>query len=210
MIGAEMILEVVDRLIKLLRAKKRQKRELFTDILEPLFRDLEPVVDEYFNFFRQSRSFLTRSRGKCLPEVVAELRELREQFVVARIKVTEMVQAIREETKSPVIIRFLNSVDTFFFSTNVRVEIPRNKRISKLKKTRSTFMKGRSIGKKSQKKRFIRMIERRIDLLKYVGREELSKKDLLLYIDATIKNLEERWKKIAKCYGELRIYCLKP
>jgi hypothetical protein len=172
-------LAVLDRIIKLLGIRVENKRLLFKDIVEPLFHELEPLVDDYILLFRQSYQKVKNSNHFELPIAVKEIREHRENLSHVRSKTVELAKIISENYKEKKVQDFAKQISKFFHAS--WIDIPR-------KGSRSRIL---------------------IELCDYVLEDKMSKGTLLEYIDITNKTLEIEWIRIVQTYGILKLHCLK-
>lgn len=193
MTSVEAFISIVDRIISLVKAKKRRKRELFLEVVEPLFTELQPVVDNYFEFFRKSRSLIKKTGKAQLPEVIEQLVDFREELLVARIKVTEMASVVQEKVPHLPVVVFVNHISAFFYPDRIRHEFA----VPGLPPVRRTDQHSKSTHRKQL-----------IDFLRYVDQVQLPKRVLSTYIDHALERMESDWADIAQEYAHLRIQCL--
>ena len=179
MIDLETFLQLVDRVIQLAGFRIENRRQLFTEIVEPLFHELEPLVDDYFLLFRDAYRKAQASTQSELRGSVGKIRDSRERLWYARTKVVEMAKAMRVGVKDDRLVDFAERVAGFFYSS--QFEIP---------------PKMSTAG-------------RMVELCDYVLEEKLEKKELLDYIEQTQKELQDSWIGIVQIYGHLRLYCLR-
>ncbi len=116
----EIFLKLIDKLIELINIRQKKKKDLFHDVIEPLFLQLQPVVDDYFLLFRQARSLIDDPKNP--GEAAKELRQRREELLRTRLQVRQLAEAIRENVSEPSIVEFAQNVDGFFFSTNLTLQ----------------------------------------------------------------------------------------
>ncbi len=183
----ETSLAIVEKFIEILRARRRKKHELFSDIALPLFTEFQPMVDEYFRFFQQARRSVRRATKSHYPDLVEALKKSRKDFLTVRIKVTEMARAIRAQTRVAPLREFASSVEQFFGDTIIEKPsywLPMTKRIG-----------------------LIRRVERAAE--RTVSERPVSKEALIRYIDETLESMEKSWIELAASYAKLRVYCLQ-
>jgi phage terminase small subunit len=176
-------IEIIDKLIELARYKKRRKKELFTEVVDPLFKETQMVVDEYFLFFRNARSLVRSATKKQYPEVINHLNESRNDFLIVRVKITEMAKAIRAQTRVILLRDIAASIERFFEVAIIDTTHIRPKKVTIRKHT-------------------IRMVEK-------VEKQLISKNEVLRYIDRSLKKMEEAWIDVAAKYAKGRIDCLE-
>jgi len=171
----------IDKLIDLLATRSKNKRALFTEIIEPLFNELQLVVDEYFLLFWQARELARMDSGNKLEEAVERIKFSREKILKARAKTLALVSEARKQIHDKKVIEFCERVSEFFFSSCFSKDQPRSSHASQL-----------------------------IELLDYLMQDQLSKEELQTYIDRTLENLQNSWIAICQSYAALRIRSLKP
>jgi len=101
----DVILKVIDKAIELVKLREKNKREFFDIVIDPLFNEFEKVSESYFSLF-QSRS---------LP--ITDLEAIRNEYLQARIKVTELVEVYRKNVKDEDICKFFESIHEFFYGS---------------------------------------------------------------------------------------------
>ncbi len=105
-------LSIVDRLIELAkRGEERRHREL-KEVIEPLFKELEVVAQDYFSLFRFARDLLAEPGNRT--EACKLIRGKREEMLLARIKLREMAESLSGEQR---FTEFSNAIRGFFYST---------------------------------------------------------------------------------------------
>lgn len=194
MASVETFIAVVDRIIALVMAKKRRKRELFLEVVEPLFNEFQPVVDHYFEFFRKSRSLVKKADKAQLPDVIDQLVDFREELMVARIKVTEMASVVKKKVHHKPVVVFINHISAFFYPDRVRHEFA----VPGLPPIRHTDQHFRGATHRMQM----------INFLRYIDQVQLPKHVLSTYINHALERMESDWADIAREYAHLRIQCL--
>lgn len=109
---------LVDRIKNLEKIKFQDKQTLFNEIVKPLFEALEPVVLNYMDFFRKARQIVNKNPRKNISKVVQSIREDRDAMVMARIKVRETANQIKEQIKDEEITEFAMAVNGFFYQAS--------------------------------------------------------------------------------------------
>jgi hypothetical protein len=172
---------LADRIINLEKAQLQNKQQVFKEVVEPLFVELQPVVDNYVSLFRKAKKSVVESSSENLWDAVSEIREARESMILNRIKVREMASIIQETYKDKKITDFAQKVDGFFYRTICE---------------RKLGVKGKSYAKEL------------VDLCDYVIKRDMDKGELIKFIDDALRSMEESWVAIAQTYASVRIYCL--
>lgn len=180
----EAFLRVIDKFINLLKRADRDKQQLFKEFVEPLFVELQPVVDDYFTLFLRSRELVRNEQKQNLKKAVEEIVRARDHLLRTRIKIIALATTAEKEINDKKITDFCQKVVRFFFSTQ-------------------SFEGGKLYIEATSH------AARLIELLDYVVEGRLDKGELLAYIDRTLKNLENSFVAIAQSYASLRIRCLK-
>lgn len=174
-----LFLGLVDRLLKLVELQHMNRRQIFEEVAEPLFTELQPVVDDYFSLFRRARMAALKSRrGDDLRQVVVEIHAQWEEMVEARIAVARFADAVQTQVHDKRVNRFARKVDQFFISATAR-------------RTRERA------GPASL-----------VELLAHVAFGLLDRNTVRDYIDETLIDLESAWVAIGQSYAGLRLYCL--
>jgi hypothetical protein len=171
---------LADRIINLEKTQIQNKQQAFKEIVEPLFLELQPVVDNYISLFRNAKKSVIESSPDNLWGAVSEVRQAREAMILSRIKVREMANRVQEAYKDKRITEFAQKVDGFFYRTVCEREV----------RTTSSYAK------------------ELVDLCEYVMKRDMDKSELIKFIEDALKNLEISWVAIAQSYASVRIYCL--
>ena len=215
--------DLLDRITRKIRSKEITRKNLFAEVIEPLFRNLEPIVDDYFYVFRKAYR-MAKSEEKW-ENGLALIRSRREAMFTARNKVRKMVMLLREfENES--VNNFSIAILSFFYSTNH--ETVRNaltdpgellnllRSLEKLTKIVASPEDMSSIieSLKKVKKKICKDLD---DLLfdtgiyahcqsfRQVDDESATKEVLRGHTGVTLENLERAWENIVAHYGFLRI-----
>lgn len=174
--------KLVDYAIQLLGKKEHNRKELFQDLIEPLFLELQPVVDDYFSFFRRARTLASAGTKQELEIALGELRQQREAMLRQRIQVRELARALSSGRKDRWVNAFSSNVHGFFNSSTI---------VSRFARSKSPPAAA-------------------LELFDYVLAEKINQHELVEYIDSTLRNLEGSWVAIAQNYASLRVHSLSP
>lgn len=170
----------LDELIKLIKLKERNRASFFKEIIEPLFLELQPVVDDQFRLVRRARTLATNGSNNDFQDAINELRDARESLLQQRIKVRAMAKTMQEEYKDHRIKSFATKIEKFFYSTGA-------KRFRKASDTRYI-----------------------VGLFDYVmENNEIPRNELIERISRLLLVMEDNWIAIAQSYASLRLYCLQ-
>ena len=111
----DVFLALLEKLTQLASLVHERRRETFNEIIEPLFRGLEPVIDDYFLMFQEARDAIESTSPERMSEAVGLLRARRERLLQDRVRVRSSVQAIAEYLKDRKFQSFASSVTAFFW-----------------------------------------------------------------------------------------------
>ena len=111
-------LKLLDASIELLKFGQHNREQLFKEIIEPLFVELQLVVDDYFALFRRTRDLALTPDG--LEQSISEIRGAREALLLQRIKVREWARVISQQYDDRKVKKFADKVVRFFYCTNIR------------------------------------------------------------------------------------------
>ncbi len=170
---------LLDHSIDLIKSQKQSKADLFNNVIEPLFFELRPVVDDYFALFRRTKQKVINSNRENLWDAIAEVRDNREALLQSRIKVREIADVISATYHDAKINSFANKILEFFYGTEIR--------------SKPATSKGKELIQ---------------EFTSYVMGNNVTKEQLLTFIDISLNSFEERWRAICRNYATLRVYCL--
>jgi hypothetical protein len=181
----DLFLKALDEIVKWVTKfddnRSADRRALFLDVVEPVFQQVQPVIDDYYLMFYEARNSLEKAKTKeAIGDAVAEIRNRREKMLQARIAVRSFSEEIEKHVKDKHVVAFAGRVSRFFYST----EVDRVRKMS----AAETF----------------------VELCEYVLREDLEKGMLFSYIQETLRHLVEGSASIASTYSAVRLHCLCP
>lgn len=104
-------LKVIEKGIDLVNTRQKNNKDYFLLIVTPLFEEFEKVAADYFKLFDSRRI------------EVKDAVNIREGYLQARIKVTELARSYSAESKDKDLILFFDSVSNFFYGNLVAREI---------------------------------------------------------------------------------------
>lgn len=131
--SVDLLLKAVDKAIQLLTFRTESRRRVFKELVEPLFRDLEPVVEDYFSLFSKSIEEVKAAKNSEVHLAVRNIRELREQMLVARIKVQQLAETINKTSNDPRLADFATRILAIFYCTRQgSVKMSRSAEVSEL------------------------------------------------------------------------------
>jgi len=174
------IVQILDHLVTLLKERQADRRALFLDFIEPLFIELQPVVDDYFALFRRAEEAVDERPQAEASMAFTEIRARRDAMLRARVQVRTLADEALGSIGELRVAAFLERVVAFFYGLG---------RVPGASRSRG---------------------DRLVALWEYAGDEGLRKADLLTGIRQTLRALEEDWVAVAQAYASLRIHCLAP
>lgn len=171
-------IKILDLAIRLLKEKDTDEKVFFHEIVEPVFRELETVAEDYRVLFRKAQQTLQQMPKGNVDQALKELKENREKMLQARVKVRSMAEAIRIRVRKKAAIDFAEAVARFFQCTNLGLA------------------SSRSAG------------EKLVDLLELLEKDSVSRSDLLAFVEKVNRNLKTSWRQINDKYALLQLECL--
>jgi hypothetical protein len=171
-------IKLADRIINLEKTKLQDKKDMFNEIVEPLFEELEPVAKDYILYFREIKDVVEVISKRNFAAQTRSLGEKRDLMKLARIKIRMMAKVIEDHIEDEEIIQFTKAIDNFF------CHIPAMPFYPKSPISRTEYM---------------------VLLLDYLGEAKLNKIDIVQHIDQTLADLEETWGEIIQSYQNLKI-----
>lgn len=177
----DLFLSLIDRLIAIAKLRETDRQRLFKEIVEPLFQQVQPAVDDYCLLFRRARISVEEAQRsqKSLAGAVSEIRQNRERMLEARRMVVQLAEEIENSVRDREVAEFCEKVAKFFFSTQQVTE--------------------RWSGPREL-----------VELCDLVLNKKLDKGALVSHIDGSLRRAEESWIAIAQSYAHLRVRCLAP
>lgn len=180
----EILFKTIEIITGLLKNKETNKEQILNIVIEPIYKDLQPLAEDYFVLFRQLKNKISTSPKNDLDNLINEITESREKFLFGRIKLKEMVDGLKNELNDNTVRVFCNSILSFFNSiedTNVRG--------GKFCKSAATSLA--------------------IILREY--QKGIETEDFVLeFIDAKIEHMELKWIEISNLYVKIRLKYINP
>src|SRR5438477_529229 len=106
MLSVDNFLGLLDRLIQLGKYRVEGRRRQFKEIVEPLFNEIQPLVDDYFVLFRDSYDLVKSSPVSELHSAVEKIRGSRDRLLQARTQAVGFAKVLEEEVKDKRLINF--------------------------------------------------------------------------------------------------------
>jgi hypothetical protein len=173
--------ELADRVRNLEKTRAQDKQDIFNNIVKPLFVELEPVSSNYKDFFERARQTIRECTSEDLRKTAQQIRNERDAMIMARIKVRETANQIKEHINDEAISEFATSVNNFFYSA------PR------LTPVRPRFQ--------SSAMRFL-------DFLNYAASHNIDRQEIIDYLDIILENLERSWSSVVSSFERVKIKAL--
>ena len=178
---------LVDRILNLEKTKLQDKKDLFNEIVKPLFEELEPVASNYREIFLKAKQIMNDPSHGNLYEAMTLVAEKREDMILARIKVIEMANQITDNITDKEVLEFAYAVDHYFFGVR-----------NDFRKTR-TRMLLYDIAHRNKKAK------------KYLEEETSNPSQYLLAdIEFHLSGLDKKWSEIIQAYERLKIHSVSP
>lgn len=171
--------QVIDKVITFRDRKIKSNERILNEILDPLFNDLIKVVENYFEIFQTAKILILDNPGNHVRSTVDEISKLRNENLVGRIKIRELIQILGDEYNNPYLKDFAQKTEKFFYSSEHVTQ------------------------KMSAAKELV------FDLQEYIKQEEVNKGLILDHIDLTMQRMEENWSSIVQNYAHIRIKLIK-
>src|ERR1035437_9914231 len=86
----ELGVSIVDRLIQLLALRERNRKQYFHDFIDPLYKDAEVIVNDYFRLFGELIVRLKNANSE--EDVIDWIEQRRQDMRSLRIKVRELLK----------------------------------------------------------------------------------------------------------------------
>ena len=121
----DLFLKLIEKTVELLQLQRKSRKEVFCDIIEPLFVEMPLVVQDYFSIFQEAEGILDKARfNRRVPKTrlqraINNIRERRQEFLHARIEIRQMADLIRMRCKDKEVVAFAESIYSFFFSSQI-------------------------------------------------------------------------------------------
>ncbi len=177
----EVFIKLAERIIHLEKTKLQEKQDFFNEVLKPLYEDLEPLASQYIAFFRRAHNEIMECEQGDLLKIAVVLKTERDALVMARIKVYAMSRVIYErlEGDNTGIHLFIDAIKGFFEDNSLK---------------RVTIQTGPATN-----------AWKLISLFDDLGTGNLTRKDLIKFIDLTFRSMETNWELIVYLYQEQKL-----
>ena len=198
----ELVLKLIEHLQDLLKLRDANSRAIFTDHIEPIYRDIKTIYDDYVLAFQKTRGALLDVRTP-LSSIVHDLKLERQRNLRLRQELVAYSNAFRSS------MRFPEEFSTFcYYSSTIILAAPTDL---------SVFLGPDS----SKMGPFIQLLEQWSDPgyreRFYSGRQSSSAPSEMEFrtfaarlLEGTLSTMANDWNLVMKSYFELRIEHLKP
>ncbi len=175
------IIELLENGINLIKSKKIHRIEGFEIIIMPLHSKVEKLVENYFYVFRNSYELIKNSNSdEELFMALKEIQQMRNELWTIRTQMRYLILALQENNHNRNLNSYLKKIEGFFYITRVE-DI-------NYKKERLFSSRSRAL----------------VDLLENAVIGKCSKNELLQYIKTIESDLESMWISISQSYGYLQ------
>lgn len=199
-------IQLAERIINLEKTKRDDKQQVFKEIINPLFIQLQPVAENYLNIFSKAKEDIIEKPNRDLvrkklfkgkqqddikkanhnfARIFDEIKSLRKEMLLARSTVKAMAEQIRQLYKDEIITEFAERI-ILFFDASV-FDDSRNRISIWDDETYSA---------------------RLVQLFEEVMTGHAEEYELKEFIVKAHDSLEWKWAKIVKTYSAAKIYCL--
>jgi len=180
--SVELFLKAVDKAIQFLGIREEQRRRVFKEVVEPLYRDVAPVVEDYYLLFAKGISRVKAADANELPSVVAEFTTLREQMFLARERLRQLAASTREHSEDRRLHQFCDRILEVFMCTHLSIG-------------------GKAMSKSAE---FVELLNR-LDELKF----RASKGYLVDSLVSSKDHVAQAWLRVNQSYAGLRLASLQ-
>jgi hypothetical protein len=105
------LIKVIDRLIQLVETRKRFNRQMFEDHIDPIYKDLQAIVDDYREIILAIETKLNRGKTE---KVLKELITRREKYARVRDEVKKYADALANAKLNEDVYNFAQSCGNLF------------------------------------------------------------------------------------------------
>ncbi|MBW2248517.1 MAG: hypothetical protein JRF62_15310 [Deltaproteobacteria bacterium] len=202
----ELFLALIGNLISFAKSKQENNEKLFSQFIDPLHSEFKEVTHKYYVFF----SNIIRDLNKRpLDELIASLKVQRNEYILARIEVTNIAKVLKENEFDQDLLEYIIDIEAFFFNNNEGLFQDINLSIA------ASTNDVNSISKKDFSNYTGSDGEwalRRMEELEKAG--ELSSRTIhekIMFVAVShLENMRNNWQTISEKYAELRLAYLVP
>ena len=173
-----------DRGYALLNSGKSSREKEFAQIVEPLYRELQPIASDYFGLFVGTYQDIEQVRGKSFAKPLANLKKRREILRSARMQIRSRSKKLVGLYKDEAVLDFLSSVLSFIESGQTVKTVPvTSQNETPAKGSRSAAL---------------------LEELEILTSKKISKDQLLARIGAAIQEMEQAWASVGAKYARVQ------
>jgi hypothetical protein len=108
-------LQLLEKVTALLKERQTDKRQLFTDVIEPLYRECQPLAADVLNFVRELKDTVDSSDPQAIADIAQRVRKGRRQYMDVRHQFYVVLDVFRARFKNKEKIeKFLVTIGDFF------------------------------------------------------------------------------------------------
>ena len=200
----KLFLDLLDKLISLLKERKEERARLYSDILSPLFEELQPVIADTIRLFKDaSRMIDSDTQWEEAAELIWDRRS---DMLLARIKVREMAKTLRETTDNEMIEDLCDSIIAVFYSATREDTVSNGRMPSSDIEILYDLFRYMETGNLNAS-----VLQKHSDYHHpaiETARAIVSRNELREFINAAVENLEENWTLLAKNFSRAKTHLL--
>ena len=186
-LALELVLGIWDRGVALLKSGRSSRGREFREIAEPLYRELQPIAEDYFKLFVGTYQDIQQSRGRDFGRALTSLKERRELLRSARIQVRSRADELAGLCKDQALADFLWSVVSFIESPQKGKAPPPKPRVADKPRSRPASL---------------------VEQVDVLASRKASKSELLAHVGAAVEEMERSWADVGATYARVQAHYL--
>lgn len=177
----DLFVKLIEGLTKVMEHLRNDRRQLFSEIVDPMYQQLQPVIDDYYSSFYEARDSVKAAKTpEALAAAIESIRERRERTLLARLTIRGLIEEMQSRIKDDHVRHFARQVLRFFYCTEI------------------------SLGHRSS------VMNSFVELCDYVQKNDLDKALLVEYVGEALQSMVDASSAIASTYSAVRLHCLCP
>ncbi len=176
----DLFLKLMEKIISFLKERKHNKKQLFDNFVDPLFQDLDGLIEDYFLLFRKAHKLLNEPSINDTLGPLAEIQKHREQLWHVRRRCETFAEAVTAEIDDERYIKFASQIVRLFQAPDY------------------ANRDGRTMSKSSAVVGFLQSMDRG-KISKHEAQDKLKHIEL---------EVQDSWVAICTSYANLKIYAL--
>lgn len=120
--SVDLFLAATDHAIHCLQLDDTDRRQLFKLVIEPLYRALGTVVDDYYLLFAVGIDRVKATGAPGMPAVAADIRAIGPQMLLARERVREFADALKRDHQDRRLHQFCDRMLALFACTRIAAD----------------------------------------------------------------------------------------